>query len=506
MNDFRKNIRLLNDFLRLLPNNSSVSRLRDSIFYSLHCIAQYYAGRKNEDSENFESSHQLERSNEFNRKFEWIWRSCELENDKFLLTSSIILKDEIKFHSVLNSSQMTVEWKDDFNRSLLMYAIHHDNHEIFKFLLSNDNVNQESINGHIPLHLAVFNRNVEMTKLLLEFGADVQLSDDKGRTAIHWSICDIIPNCLKILLEKTDKKSCRQKDEDGMTPLMWACYLDRYDHLIELLHFVPETLDDRDESGRTAIHWSVRNSPIECLKKLLNENSVRKKDKFGKNCFHLTCEQGHLVACRLILQKFSTLVLDVRTKTNQTPLHLATMNGECKIVKLLMDWKANKSIVDDFHRTPLDYARTKGLNFCRSLLMQDSMNLKSSFAASMNLSNLSLSNSMLINSLDHTIPHNSHTLPHIVPRGHLRRTREKRVKFHQNKPSKIDEENHMETNYSTLAVKGVRMTHENYLENPINRIVLPTSSNRLISTDNHLTKRKSQIYRSSSSLSSLSSL
>ena len=64
----------------------------------------------------------------------------------------------------------------------------------------------------------------------------------------------------------------RVRDKEGMTPSMWACRMDNIEHF-ELLTAVDHGDSDEDDgyerdlSGKTWMHWSVRRTePLECLK------------------------------------------------------------------------------------------------------------------------------------------------------------------------------------------------------------------------------------------------
>lgn len=46
------------------------------------------------------------------------------------------------------------------------------------------NLNRGDNDGCTPLHIACYSGNAPMVKLLLEYGADSTLSDDKGRRKI----------------------------------------------------------------------------------------------------------------------------------------------------------------------------------------------------------------------------------------------------------------------------------------------------------------------------------
>ena len=51
-----------------------------------------------------------------------------------------------------------------------------------------------------------------------------------------------------------------------MSPVMWACHLDNYEHLKILTNLYDKNDMDCDNDGRSWLHWCVRKQdPLECL-------------------------------------------------------------------------------------------------------------------------------------------------------------------------------------------------------------------------------------------------
>ena len=73
------------------------------------------------------------------------------------------------------------------------------------------------------------------------------------------------------------------------------------------------------------------------FKFLLNSESVLVRDKDGKTCLHVAAEQGALHACKLIIDVAGTKIVNEKDGKKQTPLHLATLNGHARTIKILMD-------------------------------------------------------------------------------------------------------------------------------------------------------------------------
>ena len=100
------------------------------------------------------------------------------------LTDAIIAGDFVRARAIAAVGQ--VGESDDMGRSPLYHLARHggEQHvELARILLNNGaNVNQEDDQGDTPLHVAIFNRNLEMAMLLLRHGADPERWPDTDET------------------------------------------------------------------------------------------------------------------------------------------------------------------------------------------------------------------------------------------------------------------------------------------------------------------------------------
>ncbi|KAK4653001.1 hypothetical protein QC762_504180 [Podospora pseudocomata] len=70
-----------------------------------------------------------------------------------------------------------------------------------------------------PLRRAVLTSNMELVNLLLSHGADVNLSDSKGRNIVHFACAQSDANILKRVVEASPDALPQQRDDNGGTPL-----------------------------------------------------------------------------------------------------------------------------------------------------------------------------------------------------------------------------------------------------------------------------------------------
>jgi hypothetical protein len=129
-------------------------------------------------------------------------------------------------HTATNSFPMPRRIAKSFlQRSVLHWAVAHGNTNLVKTLFRHG-AGTSSINnaldarGVAPLHSAVLSGHEELTKLLLDNGADREVLLAK-RTSLHLAIACRTPNIVRILLEHGANIETRWP-EDYLTPLQHA--------------------------------------------------------------------------------------------------------------------------------------------------------------------------------------------------------------------------------------------------------------------------------------------
>ncbi|KAH8554577.1 hypothetical protein BGW37DRAFT_405434, partial [Umbelopsis sp. PMI_123] len=161
--------------------------------------------------------------------------------------------------------------------------------EIFKKIQ-----NDEEYYAH-PLNLAVIGGHEDMVRLLLSAGADINLKDGRGRTAVmcaiygldldsscinganapliaqtHQSHLDIMRNCLlghhNLHVATLDSA---QNDANGITPLCMASYLGKTEIMTLLLEDGRVNVDGADNKNATPLMYAARDGNAVNVKLLL---------------------------------------------------------------------------------------------------------------------------------------------------------------------------------------------------------------------------------------------
>jgi len=159
------------------------------------------------------------------------------------------------------------------------------------------------------------------------------------------------PDVLKKLIEEGEPID--DKDEGGRTALHWAA-MKGHTECVRLLT-KEVSIHDKDIYGKTALHWAAVNGRTECVRLLANEVLIHGQDDEGSTALHYAAELGHTECVRVLLNEESSDI-DVRTNRGETPLMLATWTRKKECIKILLEHGANTKLSNDYGETALHRA------------------------------------------------------------------------------------------------------------------------------------------------------
>ncbi|KTC83130.1 ankyrin repeat domain-containing protein [Legionella cincinnatiensis] len=119
--------------------------------------------------------------------------------------------------------------------------------------------------GHYPIHAAILNAQHQCAKLLLYIDGVEQLTDAKGRNALHYAARYSDVDMMKICLRTCPKDSV---DKHRQTPLILASIANNMNAVQELLHHGAE-INKTDMEHRSALHYAVEANHLNIVKLLL---------------------------------------------------------------------------------------------------------------------------------------------------------------------------------------------------------------------------------------------
>jgi ankyrin repeat protein len=270
-------------------------------------------------------------------------------------------------------------------------------------LAQGGDVHARNDEGQTPLHLAIFGGRLDIAKILLEAGADLeapeahapryrplhrscllpdgvsageradhirfllergadpQATNDRGETALHLVVgwCD--SELVELLLAKG--ADAKQEDGAGRTPLHIACRRGALSDAESLLLGGPSPSpmirSRREDSARARLEDT---HVVEIL--IAEGTPIDAADAHGITPLHVSAERGTVWAARILLE--SRAKVDVRDEYEANPLHRAE-NAE--IAELLLEHDADPDSIDRDGNTPLHRAVGSGrAEVCDALL------------------------------------------------------------------------------------------------------------------------------------------
>lgn len=171
---------------------------------------------------------------------------------------SAAARGELDIVNKLLSHNVNINIKDKNGYTALSHAIDAMHDDVEEVLLNRPELdpNCYGMNGRPALFTYVWRDNKARVEKLLAHGADVNVRDADGDTALHGAAQTGNVEIMGLLLDKGPNVNAKNKV--GGTPLMWAAVFGNDDAARVLLANGADA-SLKDEDGVTAAQWAARN-------------------------------------------------------------------------------------------------------------------------------------------------------------------------------------------------------------------------------------------------------
>jgi len=197
--------------------------------------------------------------------------------------------------------------------------------------------------GNTPLHMACIYGNAEVVKLLLSSGADDALQNVNGEIPAHFAVMkkkfggDLKEKERAAVLKEL--KTLDVARNDGMTPLMLLQFLDINTNITLLPIFLDKGVDvnRKDSRGNTALIYNTDNQCYkDTVKELIRAGAdVNATNNDGNTALYFALRYGNQETARFLIKKGA----DYNHANNQgvTPVQLAVEKGYDTVLELMTD-------------------------------------------------------------------------------------------------------------------------------------------------------------------------
>ncbi len=159
----------------------------------------------------------------------------------------------------------------------LMFATQVGNLELVRELAPRASINRQSKDGWTVVMLATQNNCLDVVSYLVkDCGADVNLSDARGYTPLHYASQEGLLEMTDLLLRFGANPALA--DTNGVTPLHWAVYLKSLP-LVEMLVEAGANVDAKNAAGATPMKIAKLSGQEDIVNFLLSKNALDQDDE-----------------------------------------------------------------------------------------------------------------------------------------------------------------------------------------------------------------------------------
>jgi len=241
--------------------------------------------------------------------------NLNVEASEFL--EAINKNETEKAKSYINSIKIW-QIKDENGLTPLHYSVFRNNYELTTTIIDeikkgfgmssnkiSNFINERTNEGFTALHYAVNNGNLEIVQLLKQYGAKFEAVTNLGKNAVHIAAeANQVSMLMYLILNEALDIFCL--DENGSTPLHWACYSGAFEAVDYLLSLKAD-INAQDKERITPLFLAVDNNKENIVRILLMNGA----DK------------------------------NLRNKKNELPINIARKKNYIRIKNLLKDKEYN---------------------------------------------------------------------------------------------------------------------------------------------------------------------
>ncbi|KAF5985798.1 ankyrin [Fusarium coicis] len=205
-----------------------------------------------------------------------------------------------------------------------------------------------------PLMLVTCNGDIDMAKVLFEFGAVSSLFTPNCHGELPLQIAAASDNIelVELFLEHGTARILSIPDTDGNTALHLACSGAGHDKIMSLFlrPGVEESILMKNNEGNTPVHVASKEGFSSYIKSILEYSEpghqclLEIQNQWLETPLYLASSLGNIAAVRELLNFGARTTLSARNERGETPLFIAAYKGYTEVIKALLEHGAENTL------------------------------------------------------------------------------------------------------------------------------------------------------------------
>ena len=207
-----------------------------------------------------------------------------------------------------------------------------------------------------PLHVAALNRHPEMVTFLLEKGADINRRDKNGGYALSFAASGGDPAVVQTLLDAGADLNFSSPQGYNLYHLTASRNLR---NLTDILLARGDDINQASQDGTAPLHWAALRDQAEMITYMIDNGAEHSPaDEHGVTPLALAAQRNAAEAAAALIAAGADP--NAGDNTRITPLHRASWSGNLEVAEVLLGHGADPNAEDENGMTPLTRAVPQG--------------------------------------------------------------------------------------------------------------------------------------------------
>ena len=215
----------------------------------------------------------------------------------------------------------------------LMFAVKSGQREVVEYLLKNEaKVDYLNNKGISPLHLAVRKNSLLLARLILGYGADLNITDPYNQTVLFDAVVENNVDMADFLV--FTGININHQNREGKTPLMVCTYNSSRQEVFSRLLQLGARIDIVDENGQDVLMHAINNENGAMMDILLKAGAnINHCDNRGNDALMTCAEKGNREGLRVLISRGANIFRE--NKEGQSALDIARECGNTTCYEIL---------------------------------------------------------------------------------------------------------------------------------------------------------------------------